>query len=183
MTFQTEITHNKALVRMQTTLRFVCTAQLKRYPYGLGSNTMKRLSVGVLCLIFLFFHETSLADKYAMFEQNSYAKNIDIRAYILKKDQICTLINDAEVVQLNYKELWGNDIYLAVQIKNTGNLTSWGKLLCSINKREPIGIEVQLLGRRMEHYLNYLIPVNGILPPHLNQVPEIELNWFKIYTY
>jgi hypothetical protein len=25
--------HNKALVRMQTTLRFVCTAQLGRYAY------------------------------------------------------------------------------------------------------------------------------------------------------
>jgi|GEM_PF-4674649 len=33
-----EFTHNKALVQMQTTLRFVCTSQLDRYVQMNGSG-------------------------------------------------------------------------------------------------------------------------------------------------
>lgn len=129
--------------------------------------------------------KNSEADKYLMskFEDMDYQDKIKIRSFILRKDQICELFRFNKAEQLNFEKLWGDDIYLVIQLKNVGKLASWGQLLYIINNRNSRKLEIRSLHSNMKSFVNYLIPVTGILPSKGQDIPKIKVKWSKLFAY
>jgi hypothetical protein len=69
-----------------------------------------------------------------MFSDKAYAKEIEVKAYIITQEQACAALCDPsqEVIQLSKKELGGSKTYLYLKVKNTGNKHTCGTLACRV---------------------------------------------------
>src|SRR3990172_1984849 len=69
-----------------------------------------------------------------LFSDKPYAKEIEVKAYIITKEQACAALCDPpqQPTQLDKKELVGKKKYLFLQVRNTGKKHAWGTLACSV---------------------------------------------------
>jgi hypothetical protein len=115
-----------------------------------------------------------------------YAKNIDVKVYILTEAQSAALLADPykEPVQMLASELSKFDTkYLVVRVKNLGNTHAWGTLACSVPRIwDPV--KIPILNIVDEHFSNYLICIEGaaVAMAHEDFPPKLTFEWDALYT-
>ncbi len=115
-----------------------------------------------------------------MFSNMKYASNIEIKAYILRADQMCNLFdgNFAEIRQLSRRDLIDKENYLVIRLKNNGHKGAWGNLSITVDDRRIINLEIPFLGVKEA---NYIIPYDLIFVKD-SHMPNIDCTWRKLYA-
>jgi len=119
-----------------------------------------------------------LADK-------KYAKNIEVKAYLVTKDQVAKLFSEenGEITQKSNKELYGQEIFLLVRCKNFGDYQSFGTLNCNFSEGGiPISIEIMMMLGYMKFFGDSVVPMYRGIVPNDNKVPAISCEWKRLYT-
>ncbi len=152
---------------------------------------MSRFWKNVLCLFCsCFFCSSSRADDLdpassAYLSDMKYAKNIEVKAYLVTKDQVAKLFSEenGEVTQKTNKELHGREIFLLVRCKNFGDYRSFGTINCKISNRGgPISIEIMMMPGYMKSYYDSVLPIYSGIIPNDNKIPIISCEWKSLYT-
>ncbi|VHO03596.1 hypothetical protein [Candidatus Rhabdochlamydia sp. T3358] len=137
---------------------------------------MIRLWKSVLFLFCIcFFCNVARADGLDLFSHlylsnKKYAKNIEVHAYLVTKEQVAKLFSEenAEVTQKTNKELYGQEVFLLVRVKNNGEYMSFGLLNCKIsNQGVPITIEIGMMpgGGNMKFFHDSVLYIGkGFIP-------------------
>lgn len=123
---------------------------------------------------------------WILFSDKAYAKEIEVKAYIITREQACAALCDPpqEPIQLDKKELRGsNKTYLFLQVRNTGKKHAWGTLACSVpSYHVPIKVPIFDINNP-KNYNTYLLHLGSLmLVPSETGVPEISVKWDKLYT-
>jgi hypothetical protein len=120
-----------------------------------------------------------------MFSDKAYAKEIEVKAYIITQEQACTALCDPqqEVIQLSKKELGGNKTYLFLKVKNMSNKHAWGTLACKVPRYHgPIKVSVGDLDNQ-KNYNIYLLHLGSLaFIPSSTGIPEISVEWDELYA-
>jgi len=121
-----------------------------------------------------------------LFSDRSYAKNIEIKAYIITQEQACVILNDLsqELYQLDNKELYDKKTYLFLKIRrNSGKKHAWGTLSCRV-PRYHFPIKIPILDiEGPQNYNTYLIHLGKIVnAPNKPGTPKISTFWDELYT-
>lgn len=114
-----------------------------------------------------------------------YAKNIEVKIYLVTKDQVAKIFSDdtAEVVQKTNKELFTQEMFLLVRCKNTGDYRSFGTLNCKISKDgAPIKIDVRLLPGYMKTFSDTVLPMGTGIVKNDNKKPIVSYEWKSVCT-
>lgn len=121
-----------------------------------------------------------------------YAKNIEVKTYLVTKDQVAKIFSDdtAEVAQKTNKELYGKEIFLLIRCKNAGKYHALGSLNCktllngttSSNEGTPITVEIMLMSGYMKSFSDTVIPLNSGIIPNNDNKPIVNLEWKNVYT-
>src|ERR1700677_4924697 len=97
-------------------------------------NTCLKPIVVVVMLFIPYFAQADMnfIDRI-LFSDKSYAKEIEVKAYIITREQACAALCDPPVqpIQLDKSELVGKKKYLFLQVRNGGKKHAWGTLACS----------------------------------------------------
>ena len=125
--------------------------------------------------------------KKLLFSNKSYAKNIEVKTYILTQEQVAELFKfpDKDPSFFTSKEL--NNItrkkrYCVVRVKNLGELNVWGVLSCKIpGINEIIKIEIPSIEK---YFCDYVICISGVYvgPGENSPYPDITHEWSELYT-
>jgi len=152
---------------------------------------MSRFWKNVLCLFcsccFCSSAKTDDLDpaSRAYLSDKKYAKNIEVKAYLVTKDQVAKLFSEenGEITQKTNKELYGREIFLLVRCKNFGDYRSFGTINCKIpNCGGAISIEIMMMPGYMKSYYDSVIPVEKGLISNDNKTPVISCEWKSLYT-
>jgi hypothetical protein len=114
-----------------------------------------------------------------------YAKNIEVKTYLVTKDQIAKIFSDekAGVVQKTNKELFGQETFLLVRCKNAGRYHAFGTLNCKSSKEgTPITIEIMLMPGYMKSYYDTVIPMGSGIVPNNDNKTIFSFEWKNVYT-
>ncbi len=120
-----------------------------------------------------------------LFSDKAYAKQIEVKAYILTDKQSADLLADSlqEPTQLLASELARvPKLYLVVRVKNLGKKNAWGTLACSVPRIwHPIKIPTISI---RDDFCNYLICLEGfsVAYSYENFKPKITFEWDQLYT-
>jgi len=121
----------------------------------------------------------------SMFSDKAYAKEIEIKAYIITQEQACAALCDPpqQPAQLNNKDLYGKKTYLFLQVKNTGKKHAWGILACKVPRyHDPIKVDIGDLDNP-KNYNIYLLHLGVIVLTNSKpDIPKISFEWDKLYT-
>ena len=120
-----------------------------------------------------------------LFSDKSYAKEIEVKAYIITQEQACAALCDPpqQPTQLEKKDLIGKKKYLFLQVRNTGNKHAWGTLACKVPSfHAPIKVDIGGLDNP-KNYNIYLLHLGslGFLPSEAG-IPKISVEWDELYT-
>lgn len=120
-----------------------------------------------------------------LFSDKAYAKQIEVKAYILTEKQSADLLFDPskEPIQLLASELaQSSKLYLVVRVRNLGNKHVWGTLACSV-PRVWHPIKVPTISIR-DDFCNYLICLEGFCVAYSDEkfIPKITYEWDQLYT-
>ena len=120
-----------------------------------------------------------------LFSDKPYAKEIEVKAYIITQEQACAALCDPpqQPTQLDKKELVGKKKYLFLQVRNTGKKHAWGTLACSVpSYHVPIKVPIFDINNP-ENYNIYLLHLGllGFLPSETG-TPKISVEWDELYT-
>lgn len=121
----------------------------------------------------------------AYLSDKKYAKNIEVKAYLVTKDQLAKLFNEenVEIIQKSNKELYGREIFLLVRCKNFGEYRSFGTLNCKISNRgDPISIEIMMMPGYMKSFYDSVLHMYGGIIPNDNEIPTVNCEWKSLYT-
>jgi hypothetical protein len=152
---------------------------------------MSRFWKSVLCLFCTCcFCSSAKADDLdpasrAYLSDKKYAKHIEVKAYIMTKDQIAKVFSEenVEVTQKTNKELYGQEVYLLVRCKNKGDYRSFGILNCKIpNCGDPISIEIMMMPGYMKPFHDSVLYIGSGSIPNDNKNPVITCEWKSLYT-
>ena len=128
--------------------------------------------------------DMNLVDR-VIFSDKSYAKEIEVKAYIITREQACVALCDPtqEPTQLDKKELGGNKTYLFLQVRNTGKKHAWGTLACKVPRYHiPIKVDISDLDNS-KNYNIYLLHLGSLaFVPSETGVPKISVQWDELYT-
>lgn len=120
-----------------------------------------------------------------LFSDKSYAKEIEVKAYIITGEQACAALCNPpqKPTQLDKKELGGNKTYLFLQVRNTGKKHAWGTLACKVPRYHiPIKVPVDDLDNP-KNYNIYLLHLGSLaFFPNETGTPEISIKWDELYT-
>ena len=114
-----------------------------------------------------------------------YAKHIEVKAYLVTKDQVAKLFNEenGEVVQKTNKELFSQEVFLIVRVKNKGEYMSFGLLNCRIpNRGVPITIDIEMMPGGMKNFHDSVIFIGRGLITDDDALPLIKYEWKSLYT-
>ena len=114
-----------------------------------------------------------------------YAKNIEVKAYLVTKDQVAKLFSEenGEVVQKTNKELYDKEVFLLVRCKNFGDYMAFGTLNCQLpNCGSPISIEIMMMPGYMKSFYDTVFPIEGGLIRNDSKAPNITCKWKHLYT-
>ena len=151
---------------------------------------MSRFWKSFLCLFCSCYFCSAKADDLdllsrAYLSNKKYAKNIEVKAYLVTKDQVAKVFreNNVEISQKTNKELYGQELFLFVRCKNVGNYRSFGTLNCKRSDRGSlISIEIMMMPGYMKYFYDSVLPMcSGIIPNDEN-TPVITYEWTSLYT-
>jgi hypothetical protein len=152
---------------------------------------MKRSWKNILCLFCsCCFCSSAKADDLdqassAYLSDKKYAKNIEVKAYFVTRDQILKVFSkeQEEVTQKPNKELYGREVFLLLRCKNIGDYRSFGTINCKIpNRGGPIQIEVMMMPGYMKSYYDSVIQIYEGIIPNDDKTPNITYEWKNLYT-
>lgn len=122
---------------------------------------------------------------WVLFSDKSYAKEIEVKAYIITREQACAALCDPPQLptQLDKKELGGNKTYLFLQVRNTGKKHAWGTLACKVPRYHiPIKVDISDLDNP-KNYNTYLLHLGSLaFVPSETGTPKITVEWDELYT-
>ena len=144
------------------------------------------LKIAVVCAL-VFMPQLNALNVFTrfLFSNKAYAKNIEVKAYILTNIQASALLADPskEPTQFIGRELAKfPKQYLVVRVRNLGNSHAWGTLACSVpGIWDPLKIPIISIRK---DFCDYLICVEGISVSysHHTYAPNITYEWDKLYT-
>jgi hypothetical protein len=152
---------------------------------------MSRFWKNILCLFCsCCFCSSAKADDLdpasgAYLSDKKYAKHIEVKAYIVTKDQVAKVFSEenVELTQKTNKELYGQEVYLLVRCKNKGDYRPFGTLNCQLsNSGSPISIEIMMMPGYMKSFRDTVFPLYGGGIPNDNKLPVITFEWKSLYT-
>ncbi len=138
----------------------------------------------ILLIITPFILRAEMTKKL-LFSNKEYAKQIEVKTYILTQQQVAELFNepDKEPVQLITEELNKiSKIYFIVRAKNSGKKSAWGKLSCNVpGIHEAIQLDMPCI---REFFCTYVICIADVFISHnkTNVYPSITYKWDELYT-
>ena len=128
--------------------------------------------------------DMNLVDRF-LFSDKSYAKEIEVKAYIITREQACAALSDPpeQPTQLDNKALYGEKTYLFLQVRNTGKKHAWGTLACTV-PRYHVPIKVPVFDMDdPKNYNTYLLHLGVIvLTDNKSDAPKISVEWDELYT-
>ncbi len=120
-----------------------------------------------------------------LFSDKSYAKAIEVKAYIITREQAAAVLGDPsqEPIQLDKKELGGNKTYLLLEVRNTGKKHAWGTLACKVPRYHiPIKVDISDLDNP-KNYNIYVLHLGSLaFLPKETGAPKISVEWDELYT-
>jgi len=150
------------------------------------------ITIGIIAVIAITGYiilNTSIANKLVikvLFSNKRYAKNIEVKTYILTQEQVSDLFKypDKEPVQLTINKLNNiNIIYFVARVKNLGKKHAWGLLNFNIpNVGMPI--KVSVINVKKQYYCDYVTCLTSIAmyQENKNSAPLISYKWSELYT-
>ncbi len=142
------------------------------------------IGIVILILIVLFVGRVRIIEKI-LFSNKSYAKQIEVKTYILTQEQVVNLFKDPqkEPMRLIVDELNKIDkLYFVARVKNLGSSNAWGVLNFQVpSSTFPIKITILNIQR---DYCDFVICISGLLVSQKNDtvVPSIKYKWSELYT-
>jgi hypothetical protein len=128
--------------------------------------------------------DMNLVDR-VLFSDKSYAKEIEVKAYIITREQACAALSDPpeQPIQLDKKDLLGHKTYLFLQVRNTGKKHAWGTLACKVPRYHvPLKVFVGDLDDP-NTYNTYILHLGSLgLVPSETGIPKISVEWDELYT-
>lgn len=146
-------------------------------------NTLRLFCTYCLC-------SSAQADDLDLFSRlylsdKSYAKHIEIQAFLATRDQVVQLFcnEKTEILQKNNRELYGKELFLLLRVKNNGDYMSRGLLNCTIpNRGTPITMDIEMMPGHMKSFHDSALYLGDGLVPNDIQTPLISLKWKSLYT-
>ena len=139
----------------------------------------------VVILLTPFLLIADLTNKI-LFSNKGYAKEIEVKTYILTQQQMGDLFNHPDIVpkQLSVKELNNIDFknYCVIRVKNLGERHAWGILSCKIPGINGIvKVEIPCI---KEYYCDYVVCLSSVRILHNDKsaYPLISYEWSELYT-
>ena len=144
------------------------------------------LKVAIVCSFFFApqLKASNFIERW-FFSDKAYAKQIEVKTYILTDSQASALLADPskEPVPLIGKELSKfPKRYLAARVRNLGELHACGTLVCSVpGIWDPIKIPITRID---DDFCDYLICVEGasVTCSHETFAPKVTFEWDQLYT-
>ncbi len=144
-----------------------------------------------LILVLLLYGRDAMASWDFLFLNNSYRQNIKAEAYVVSEEQTIDLLKDSVIKTdslKTYHQLFDmtnrrETAYLFIRLKNVGDKGAWGKLRC----KDKVGylnheVIIPFMTAQMQGWNNYIISLNGSSWGIYDSVPEITVEWDKVYT-
>ena len=153
---------------------------------------MSRFLINILCLFCGCCLCSSVkADDFldpasrAYLSNKKYAKNIEVKVYLVTKDQLAKLFSEenGEVIQKTNKELYKvREVFLLIRCKNFGDYRAFGTLKCKRSGGDLASIEIMMMPRHMKFFYDSVLPgYDGIIPNDDN-TPTMTFEWESLYT-
>ncbi len=127
--------------------------------------------------------------KKLLFSNKNYAKQIEVKTYILTQEQVAKLFKepDKEPMQLTVDELGKatretKKRYFVVRVKNLGELHAWGVLSCKVRCiHEPFKIPIFT---NRNQFCDSVIDISGtvIAEAKNSPYPDMSYEWSELYT-
>ncbi len=122
---------------------------------------------------------------WVLFSDKAYAKEIEVKAYIITREQACAALSDPpeQPTQLDKKDLYGHKTYLFLQVRNLGKKHAWGTLACTV-PRYHVPIKAPIFDiDNPNTYNTYILHLGSLgLVPSETGAPKISVEWDELYT-
>ena len=135
----------------------------------------RMITIVILVLIVPFVGRASFIKKI-LFSNKSYAKQIEVKAYILTQEQIAELFRNPnkEPNLFTYKELdtlARDKKYCVFRVENLGELNAWGVLAFKMPSIQ-------------KYFCDYLVCISGIsvASGENSPYPILTYEWDELYT-
>ena len=120
------------------------------------------------------------------FSDRGYAKNIEIKSYILTDEQAAWVLAhpEEEVKQPTQKELYLKPVNIVIRIKNKSY--AWGTLAYRFKNHNwnCIDVDFSRPSKIEEQYYNFVLPKGILIADNSDEVPEnVQIHWESLYTY
>jgi hypothetical protein len=142
------------------------------------------ISIFLLIVLILVVLKTDIINKI-LFSNKTYAKNIEVKTYILTQEQVAELFKDSdkEPIQLTVQELNKNNInYFVLRVKNLSNSHAWGTVSCKARTiHKPFKIPIFTIKNQ---FSNNILDIRGtvIAEAFNSSYPDISYEWSELYT-
>lgn len=143
----------------------------------------------VVAIATIIVLKTDIANKIVMkvlFSNKSYAKNIEVKTYVLTQDQVVDLFKYPEKApeQIPAEKLnkIGLKSYFVVRVRNLGTLHAWGTLSCKVRCiHKPFKIPIISIEKQ---FCDNIICVIGVFIAETKSgpYPEMSYKWSELYT-
>ena len=122
----------------------------------------------------------------AYLSNKKYAKNIEVKGYLVTKDQLAKLFSEenGEVVQKTNKELHNaREVFLLIRCKNFGDYMAFGTLKCKESGLDFTSIDVKMMPGYMKSFYDSVLHINDGIIPNDGNTAVITFEWKNLYTY
>ncbi len=119
-----------------------------------------------------------------MFSNKHYQNQINVNAFLVDKKMAYESLISGKLYQKTNKELPVSDLNIVLQLKNIGDLSSWGVVVVDINNRTSYKININGLPANMTDNLYYVVPISGLIfdKSDMDKLPIIKTSWEKLYA-
>ena len=125
-------------------------------------------------------------DSHAYLSNVKYAKNIEIKVYLVTRDQLINALadNNFKVVQKKNRDLYCREVFLLVSCKNFGEYPAFGTLNCKLpNTGRPLSLELEMLpGYMKTFYYSAIIRISEGIISNNDDIPIVTCEWKHLYT-
>ena len=144
------------------------------------------LIVLILIAIIPFTLRANMTKKL-LFSNKSYAKQIEVKTYILAQEQVAELFKTPDKEPHLYSSNELNNLtrkkrYCVIRVKNLGELNTWGTLSCKIpGINENIKVEIPSIEK---YFCDYVICISGVYlgSGENSRYPIVTYQWSELYT-
>ncbi len=143
------------------------------------------LLIGLILIAIVPFALRADLTKKLLFSNKSYAKQIEVKTYILTQEQVAKLFKDPnkDLIQLSIDKLHSiKNSYFIIRIKNLGKSHAWGVLSCKVpGINDPLKISIPTINKS---FCDYVICISGIFVSYneSSPYPIVTYEWSELYT-